>query len=117
MEESSGSPADGIPDTVPRIDLGGITPNAPVFATTGNFEAANQERGRGVFQHNCAGCHGLNADGNGIARSGLLPVPADLHKDHYSDAHLATIRWDGVHVSSMPPCRQLDKADLAAVNA
>jgi cytochrome c oxidase cbb3-type subunit I/II len=117
MEMSSGYSAHGIPDTIPRIDVGGINPDAPVFATTGNFEAANQERGRGVFQHNCSGCHGLNADGNGTARPGLLPVPADLHKDHYSDAHLATILWDGVYGSSMPPWRQLDKADLAAVDA
>jgi cbb3-type cytochrome oxidase cytochrome c subunit len=117
MEMSSGYSAGGIPDTVPRIDVGGINPDAPVFTTTGRFEAAKQERGRGVFQHNCSGCHGINADGNGIARPGLLPVPADLHKDHYSDAHLATILWDGVYGSSMPPWRQLDKADLAAVNA
>jgi cytochrome c2 len=81
MEMSSGYSARGIPDTVPRIELGGINPDAPVFTTTGNFEAVNQERGRRVFQHNCSGCHGVNADGNGIARPGLLPVPADLHKD------------------------------------
>jgi mono/diheme cytochrome c family protein len=37
--------------------------------------------------------------------------------DHYSDAHLATILWDGVYGSAMPPWRQVDKADLAAVNA
>src|SRR5260370_13425323 len=117
MEESSGSPADGIPDTVPRIDLGGINPGAPVFATTGNFEAANQERGRGVFQHNCSGCHGVNADDHGIARPGLLPAPANLFHHHYSDADLATILWDGVYGSAMPPWRQLDKADLGAVTA
>jgi mono/diheme cytochrome c family protein len=74
MEMSSSYSARGIPDTVPRIDLGGINPNAPVFTTTGNFEVVNQERGRRVFQHNCSGCHGVNADGNGIARPGLLPV-------------------------------------------
>jgi len=117
MEMSSGYSAHGIPDTVPRIDLGGINPEAPVFATTGSFEATNQERGREVFQHNCSGCHGANADGNGIGRPGLLPAPADLHKDHYSDAHLATILWDGVYGSSMPPWRGLDKTDLAAVTA
>ena len=33
----------------------------------------------------------MNADGNGIARPRLWPVPADLHKDHYSEAHLATM--------------------------
>jgi cbb3-type cytochrome c oxidase subunit I len=117
MEMSSGYSAHGIPDTVPRIDVGGINPDAPVFAATGNFEAAKRERGRGVFQHNCSGCHGVNAYGNGVARPGLLPAPANLHMDHYSDAHLATILWDGVYGSAMPPWRQVDKADLAAVNA
>jgi mono/diheme cytochrome c family protein len=81
------------------------------------LEAAKEARGRDIFQHNCAGCHGDNADGKGKARSGLLPTPADLHQDHYSDAHLATILWDGVYGSAMPPWRQLDKSDLIAVTA
>jgi cytochrome c oxidase cbb3-type subunit I/II len=105
MEMSSGYSAHGILDTVPRIDLGGINPDAPVFATTGNFEAANQERGRGVFQHNCSGCHGVNADDNGTPRPGLLQIPADLHKNHYSDAHLG--RYSGTE-SMVPPCRRGD---------
>jgi cbb3-type cytochrome c oxidase subunit I len=117
MEMSSGYAAHGIPDTRPRIDIGGVNPDAPIFTGTGQFEATKQARGGDIFQHNCAGCHGPNADGNGIARPGLLPAPADLHQDHYSDAHLATILWDGVYGSAMPPWRQLDKSDLTAVTA
>jgi cytochrome c oxidase cbb3-type subunit I/II len=117
MEMSSGYSAHGIPDTRPRIDIGGINPDAPIFTGTGSFEAAKQTHGRDIFQHNCAGCHGANADGKGVARPSLLPVPVDLHQDHYSDAHLATILWDGVYGSAMPPWRQLDRSDLTAVTA
>lgn len=117
MEMSSGYSAHGIPDTRPLIDTGGINPDAPVFKTTGEIEATQAQRGRDVFQHNCSGCHGVNADDHGIARPGLLPLPANLMRHHYSDADLATILWDGVYGSAMPPWRQLDKSDLAAVTA
>jgi cytochrome c oxidase cbb3-type subunit I/II len=89
MEMSSGYSACGIPDTRSRIDIGGINPDAPIFTGTGQFEATKEARGRDIFQHNCSGCHGDNAYGNGIAAPGLLPAPANLHLDHYSDAHLA----------------------------
>jgi mono/diheme cytochrome c family protein len=102
---------------VPIIDAGGINPDAPVFTTTATSEAANRDRGRSVFQHNCSGCHGVNADDHGIVRPALLPAPANLFHHHYSDADLATILWDGVYGSAMPPWRQLDKADLVAVTA
>ena len=117
LEMSSGYTAQGIPDTRQLIHFGGINPGAPIFAVTGESDAVNKAHGRDVFQHNCSGCHGTNADGNGIARPGLLPAPANLHMDHYSEAHLATILWDGVYGSSMPSWRQLDKGDLAAVTA
>ena len=115
MEMSSGYSAHGIPDTRPLIDAGGINPDAPVFKATGELEATQVQRGREVFQHNCSGCHGVNADDHGIARPGLLPVPANLMHHHYSHADLATILWDGVYGSAMPPWRQLDKSDLTVV--
>ena len=115
MEMSSGYSAQGIPDTRPLIDIGGINPDAPVFKATGELEATKVQRGRDVFQHNCSGCHGVNADDHGIARPGLLPAPANLFHHHYSDADLATILWDGAYGSAMPPWRQLDKSDLSAV--
>ncbi|WP_084080387.1 cbb3-type cytochrome c oxidase subunit I [Edaphobacter aggregans] len=117
MEMTSGYTAQGIPDTRPLIDVGGINPDAPIFAMAGMSDAANKARGRSVFQHNCSGCHGVNADDHGIARPGLLPAPANLFHHHYSDADLATILWDGVYGSAMPTWRQLDKADLVAVAA
>lgn len=35
-------------------------------------------RGKGLFQQNCAPCHGVGADGRGPASVGLRPPPADL---------------------------------------
>jgi cbb3-type cytochrome oxidase cytochrome c subunit/cytochrome c553 len=117
MEMSSGYTAQGIPDTRPIIDIGGVNPDAPVFTAKGVPDAAKVQRGKDVFQHNCSGCHGVNADDHGIARPGLLPAPANLFHHHYSDADLAAILWDGVYGTAMPPWRQLDKSDLAAVAA
>lgn len=117
MEMSSDYAAQGIPNTRPIIDVGGINPDAPVFMATGVLDATKVQRGKGVFQHNCSGCHGVNADDHGIARPGLLPAPANLVHHHYSDADLATILWDGVYGSAMPPWRQLYKEDLAGVTA
>jgi len=117
MEMSSDYTAKGIPDIRPIIDIGGIDPDAPVFSSTGVSDGTQVQRGKDVFQHNCSGCHGVNADDHGIARPALLPAPANLFHHHYSDADLATILWDGVYGSAMPPWRQLDKADMAAATA
>lgn len=114
MEMSSNYSSPGIPDTISRITDKGLDSLAPVFASA---EVPDQKRiadGRSVFEHNCAGCHGENADGNGIA-GGLRPKAIDLHTEHFSDAHLATVLWDGVYGSAMPAWRQLEKNDLADV--
>jgi cytochrome c oxidase cbb3-type subunit I/II len=115
MEMNSGYSARGIPDTRPSITVQGIDPDAPVFAIAAMPDASKIERGADVFRHNCSGCHGAAANGAGIAAPGLLPSPISLHAEHFSDAHLATVLWDGVYGSSMPPWRQMDKADLEAV--
>jgi cbb3-type cytochrome c oxidase subunit III len=57
------------------------------------------------------------ASPNGIASTGLLPRPVNLRSEHFSDAHLATVLWDGVYGSAMPAWRQLDKEDLGDVAA
>jgi cbb3-type cytochrome c oxidase subunit III len=117
MEMTSNYAAQGLPDTRPRITIGGIDTAVPIFAMASMPDAMLSEHGHDVFQHNCSGCHGSNADGNGIAYPGLLPRPINLHAEHFSDAHLATVLWDGVYGSAMPAWRQLDKTDLGAVAA
>ncbi len=115
MEMSSNYSAQGVPDTRQRITVGGIDTEAPIFATASMPDATTHQDGREIFKHNCSGCHGVNSDGAGVAYPGLLPHPVDLRTEHFSDAHLATVLWDGVYGSSMPAWRQLDKADLKAV--
>jgi cbb3-type cytochrome oxidase cytochrome c subunit len=117
MEMSSSYSAQGVPETRQQITVAGLDADAPIFAMNLMPNPAKYEDGREVFQHNCSGCHGVNADGTGIAYPGLLPHPAKLRAEHYAAAHLATVLWDGVYGSSMPAWRQLDKADLEAVTA
>ena len=102
------------PETFPRITVAGLDDSAPRFPSE-SFDSNRTADGRAVFEHNCSGCHGLNADGNGIAATGLLPKPVDLRSEHFSDAHLATVLWDGVYGAAMPAWRQLDKEDLRDV--
>jgi cytochrome c oxidase cbb3-type subunit I/II len=107
----------GVPDTQPLITVMGLDGSAPVFLASQYSDPARLVHGRSVFEHNCSGCHGANADGTGAAAPGLLPKPIDLRSEHFSDAHLATVLWDGVYGTSMPPWRQLDKDDLGDVMA
>jgi mono/diheme cytochrome c family protein len=39
---------------------------------------ASIEMGKSLFQQNCASCHGINADGTGMAGMMLNPKPANL---------------------------------------
>jgi mono/diheme cytochrome c family protein len=71
--------------------------------------------GHDVYAHNCSGCHGDNADGKGLADAALRPRAIDLHVERFSEAHLATVLWDGVYGSAMPAWRQLEKSDLEDV--
>ncbi|HVH87312.1 MAG TPA: c-type cytochrome, partial [Terriglobales bacterium] len=106
-----------VPETLPRITVAGLDDSAPRFSASESFGPDRIAHGRVVFGHNCSGCHGSNADGNGIASTGLLPRPVNLRSEHFSDAHLATVLWDGVYGTAMPPWRQLDKEDLGDVAA
>jgi mono/diheme cytochrome c family protein len=103
------------PETRPLISVMGLDDSAPVFPAAESLEAGRLAHGQAIFEHNCSGCHGPNADGAGIAAAGLLPKPIDLHSEHFSDAHVATVLWDGVYGTSMPPWRQLDKGDLGDI--
>lgn len=39
---------------------------------------AKLQRGRRVFEHNCAACHGWNGEGGGPDAFAQIPAPADL---------------------------------------
>lgn len=72
-------------------------------------------RGSTLFAQNCAGCHGANGDGNGLAASGLSPKPKNLRQYRFSTQGLAHILWNGVAGSAMPAWRDLSTTDLASL--
>jgi cytochrome c oxidase cbb3-type subunit I/II len=115
MEMSSSYGSQGVPDTRPRITVMGLDDSAPIFASARAPDPNRLFHGRQVYDHDCSGCHGLEANGQGLAAAALRPRAIDLHLEHFSDAHLATILWDGVSGSAMPPWRQLEKNDLQDV--
>ena len=114
------SDAGATPEDTPtrvRDTVMGLDASAPVFFHSGADDQALLQQGQAVYTHNCSGCHGTHADGVGIAAAALRPRPVNLHLEHFSDEHLATVLWDGVAGSSMPAWRQWDKRDLAALAA
>jgi len=72
-------------------------------------------RGSALFAQNCAGCHGVNGDGKGLAASGLLPKPINLRQHRFSTQGLARILWNGVAGSAMPAWRDFSTTDLASL--
>ena len=70
------------------------------------------DRGREVYQRECAACHG---DGN--ASLGLHPTPSNFAEHQYSQARLSEVLWNGVAGTAMPAWRDLHPRDLAAVAA
>lgn len=72
-------------------------------------------RGSTLFAQNCAGCHGANGNGNGLAASGLLPKPANLRQHRFSTQGTAHILWNGVAGSAMPAWRDFSATNLASL--
>jgi cbb3-type cytochrome c oxidase subunit I/cbb3-type cytochrome c oxidase subunit II len=117
MEMSSSYGSQGVPDTFPRMNTLGLDDSAPLLARASSSDPIRVARGAAIYQHNCSGCHGPNADGQGIAAAGLMPQPINLRMERFSGAHLSTVLWDGVYGSSMPAWRQLERNDLEDVTA
>ncbi len=62
-------------------------------------------RGKIIFEHNCAICHGLDGSGNGIAAPGQHPHPDTLTSDELhkiSDGALFLIISNGAHGDMIP---------------
>lgn len=59
------------PTPVLPAEWAGKTNPLPADATT-------VDRGRALFQRNCATCHGPDGDGKGVASAGLNPAPANF---------------------------------------
>jgi mono/diheme cytochrome c family protein len=95
------------------------TERAPALeiATNARDREANVRRGAVVFMANCAGCHGDDGRGNGVAGQALLPKPTNLTAARFSDGFLRQTLWNGVRGAPMPSWRKLPLRDLSAVAA
>ena len=74
--------------------------------------SGNLPRGRELYQHNCASCHGSRGDGGG---SGLHPPPANLAAHEYTLDRLSFVLENGVAGTSMPAWRDVRLNDRSAV--
>lgn len=84
--------------------------------------AAGLARGAELFRAECAGCHGLEGDGNGVADPEMQPRPRDLRSGKFklrstmarspiTQAELVTTITRGIPGTSMPSFGFLDEAD------
>src|SRR5260370_28208997 len=76
---------------------------------------SDPDRGRQIYAHNCAGCHGDRGQGDGPGAAALHPAPANLVEHQYTLDRLAFALWNGVAGTSMPAWRDLSVQDLSAV--
>jgi len=84
--------------------------------------------GQATFQRHCSGCHGVNADGQGLGAAMLDPKPRNLLQDSFklrstpsgvlptSEDLLRTIE-NGIPGSSMPSFRELSSQEKLALVA
>jgi cytochrome c oxidase cbb3-type subunit I/II len=83
----------------------------PVIAEDGDPSA-----GRRLFELHCAGCHGVDGQGNGPGAPGLSPKPANL-TGFYRQERMAQVLWHGVPGTAMPAWRDRSPTELADLAA
>ena len=81
-------------------------------ALPANAAAATGER---LWRDHCAGCHGVDGEGDGSAAEWLRPAPINLTVRRYDRDHLGDILWNGVHNTAMPAWRDLTGEERAAL--
>jgi mono/diheme cytochrome c family protein len=86
--------------------------DAPKLSANGDLT-----RGKDIYLHNCAGCHGAAGLGNGAAASALQPAPANLAEHEYSLDRLSSVLRNGSTGTSMPAWRDFPVDDLSAIAA
>jgi cbb3-type cytochrome oxidase cytochrome c subunit len=99
----------------PHCNCKAVDTTAPLFAIS--RAAGDIERGEGIFQRRCIGCHGPRGHGDGVASALLYPHPADLTVAAFSAARLSSVLWNGVPATAMPKFRELSKEELKSVIA
>jgi mono/diheme cytochrome c family protein len=84
------------------------------------FSDADAERGRAVFQSNCAGCHGESAEGGSLGPLRVPPLNGSGHSAHHGlDELLEHVANGGARLGGrMPPFGEvLSEADRRAAIA
>ena len=81
--------------------------NTPALAAVGDLT-----RGRDLYQHSCATCHGAKGEGGG---TNLRPASANLTAHKYSLARLSFVLENGVAGTSMPAWRDFSLADRSSI--
>jgi cytochrome c oxidase cbb3-type subunit 2 len=103
-------------------------PQAAAAPAPGNADGeALRQRGRAVYARRCAGCHGLEGDGNGPAATFLSPRPRDFTAGVFkfrttpsgvlpTDDDLFRTVSHGIRWTAMPPWHEVPAGDrLAAI--
>jgi cytochrome c oxidase cbb3-type subunit I/II len=103
-------------------------PQATATRAPGNADGeALRQRGRAVYTRRCAGCHGLEGDGNGPAATFLSPRPRDFTAGVFkfrttpsgvlpTDDDLFRTVSHGIRWTAMPPWHEVPAGDrLAAI--
>ena len=78
-------------------------------------QTSDLAEGRQVFLANCAGCHGVDADGKSVGGQALRPVAFNLVGFRLSDDLIWRVLQTGVPGSSMPSWNELPSTDFQAV--
>src|SRR5665213_510803 len=78
-------------------------------------ESGDLNRGRELYSHNCAGCHGTRGEGDGPGAAGLRPRPENLSDHDYTLDRLSFSLWNGSAGTAMPAWRDLPVQDLSAL--
>lgn len=79
--------------------------------------ATEVNRAAGLFQQDCAACHGTAGRGDGFVGQVLLRKPKDLAATRFSLRLLSQVLWDGKPGTAMPSWRSLPERDLTALAA
>lgn len=76
------------------------------------------QRGKQVFQMNCAPCHGAAGDGKGVAAATLMPPPANFRLKQPDTRYILQVVSEGVAGTGMPSWKQqIPESDRQAVAA
>lgn len=76
------------------------------------------KQGDGIFQQNCAACHGAHGDGNGPASATLSPAPANFRLKQPNPDYLLHVLSEGIPGTAMPSwSQQIPDSDRKALTS